>query len=49
MMGNLTCPYCEYVGPDTEFDVSLADECFCPKCGREFMVCFDDEGDEEDE
>lgn len=42
----LTCPYCGHRAGEAEFDVSLVCECWCPVCGKEFMV--EDEDDEED-
>ncbi len=39
----LECPYCKYRGVVTEFEVSLADECFCPKCDGEFLLREEDE------
>ncbi len=43
----LTCPYCGFQGGETEFGMSLADECFCPKCGEDFLLGHDDDEDDE--
>lgn len=36
----ITCPFCGHVGDESEqsFDVSLADECWCPVCGESFLM-----------
>ncbi len=39
----LTCPYCGAIAPIEGFQVSCADECFCPACNREFLLEHDDE------
>jgi hypothetical protein len=45
----VTCPCCGHRGPLGEFDCSLADECWCPKCDAAFMFGLGgDEDDEED-
>ena len=44
----VTCPFCGFKGGDvTDFDISLCDECFCPKCNERFEM--DDPEDEDDD
>lgn len=44
----LACPHCGFEGGDvTDFNISLCDECFCPKCGERFEL--DDPEDGEDD
>jgi hypothetical protein len=41
----ITCPYCGFVGSLDDFNMSLADECFCPKCpegDRRFELAWED-------
>lgn len=45
----VTCPYCGFTGGErTDFGISCADECCCPRCGEWFILEFDTD-DEEDE
>lgn len=41
----ITCPNCRDVGDEIFFRMSCADECFCPRCGIEFMLEEDDDSD----
>ena len=41
----ITCPFCGTIATEHEFQMSCADECFCPNCDEEFL--FDDGGDED--
>ena len=34
----IECPCCGYKARGSEYDPSLCDECFCPKCGSGFVV-----------
>lgn len=43
-MDIIECPDCGFGGTNTEFEISLSDECFCPECGCEFLL--PDEDDE---
>lgn len=44
----IACPDCGLEGGDqTTFNMSLADECFCPACGGVFVL--EDPDDDEDE
>ena len=47
-MMTITCPECGEKGDPNHFAMSLADECFCPKCDCEFMLAHDDEEDGEE-
>jgi DNA-directed RNA polymerase subunit RPC12/RpoP len=44
----VTCPHCGHKGDsDKDFEISVADECFCPKCGERFeLESVEDEDDE---
>lgn len=42
------CPNCGYASHAEQFEMSLSDECFCPKCGVEFIV-EEQESDDVDE
>lgn len=42
---DVTCPNCGHTGDEEEFEISLADECFCPKCEAEFLVEQEEDGD----
>lgn len=44
----ITCPHCEYSGGEETFEISHADEAFCPACGGEFTVSFDDIDEDEE-
>ena len=46
----IMCPNtkCGHKGPPEDFDMSLAAECFCPACGCQFIVDFDDVDDDEE-
>ncbi len=47
MESTITCPVCAYSGPESEFELSLCDEAWCPKCGCDFVLEWpDDEGGE---
>jgi uncharacterized Zn-finger protein len=41
----ITCPYCDHVGDESEesFALSMANECFCPVCFETFQLADDDE------
>lgn len=45
----IQCPYCDHVGDTSadSFDISLADELFCPACGEMFFIEYPDDDDEE--
>lgn len=43
---DITCPSCALVATDKQFDMSLSDECFCPKCGCDFILELEDDDDE---
>lgn len=43
----ITCPVCGHSGSETEFELSDADEAWCPKCGCGFVLEWPD--DQEDE
>lgn len=43
----LACPQCGMVGTPRMFEMSLASECFCPKCGAAFV--FEPDGDEDED
>jgi Zn finger protein HypA/HybF involved in hydrogenase expression len=47
----ITCPQCGHVGDDETFEMSLADECFCPRCNERFEIdtSFPDDDDEVEE
>ena len=45
----ITCPFCGYTDREQDFDLSMADEAFCPRCDRVFVIEWDDPEDEEDE
>lgn len=46
----LTCPECGHRGGDeSDFQISLGDECFCPKCKCKFILDRGDDEDDEDE
>ncbi len=45
----ITCPRCDYKADAEEFDVSLSDECFCPKCGEYFLLELESDGDDDRE
>ena len=35
----LICPVCLFKGDsDTEFEMNMTDECFCPDCGNTFEI-----------
>lgn len=46
---NIQCPCCGHIGDESEdsFDMSLANECWCPVCGEDFQVWFEDEDEDE--
>ena len=45
----VTCPSCGFKGGDrTDFNISLCDECECPKCGERFELG-DPEAEEDDD
>lgn len=46
-MWEVTCPKCGHQGDSEEFDISLCDECCCPKCGTSFEI--DTSGDDEED
>lgn len=35
---SVQCPKCGYRGYDTEFEVSMSDEAFCPACNYNFEI-----------
>ena len=41
------CPYCQHAGTDVDFERSPSGECFCPRCGGEFLIEEDDEDADE--
>ena len=41
------CPHCEYKADIAEFEQSLQDECWCPKCRQDFMLGDSDESEDE--
>lgn len=43
----ITCPGCGYRADAEEFDVSLSDECACPKCDEGFLLELESDGDDE--
>ena len=43
----VTCPRCGYRADAEEFDISLSDECSCPKCGEYFLIESEDENDDD--
>jgi hypothetical protein len=43
----ITCPTCGYQGSEVDFDMSLADECFCPNGCDWFSISDDDDEDED--
>lgn len=45
----ITCFSCMFQGGPVEFNMSLYDECFCPKCHQEFIIEWSDEEDYIDE
>lgn len=42
----IVCPLCDYCGLFDEFEMSLADEMFCPKCDEKFI--YEGEADDDD-
>jgi hypothetical protein len=46
----ITCPYCGFTGSALDdFDMSLASECFCPRCpegDKRFVLSDEDEEDD---
>lgn len=47
MSWQVTCPQCGHTGDSTkDFEMSLCDECYCPKCNERFEI--DTGGDEEE-
>jgi transcription initiation factor IIE alpha subunit len=49
----IECPFCSHKGSEDEFGLTLADECFCPKCKERLeldtSIDEDDVDDEEDD
>ena len=43
----ITCPTCGFVGTSDDFDMSLSNECFCPKGCEWFELCYESEEEEE--
>lgn len=48
MGDQLICPVCGHAGDAKEFEVSQADECFCPN-GCEWELIEGSEGDDEEQ
>ena len=45
-----TCPKCGFHGScENYFDMSCADECFCPECDEEFTLEYEDNEDDEED
>ena len=45
----IECPYCGYEANASEFEVSMADEAFCPRCEEGFLVDFESDEDEDED
>lgn len=47
-MYEITCPKCGHAGTTEEFEMSLSDECSCPKCEEFFEVDLSGEDEDDD-
>jgi hypothetical protein len=45
----ITCPTCGLVGSPEDFEMSCADECFCPNGCEWFLLEMEPDDDEEDD